>query len=127
MSRNCPSRLRSLRLAVPSPCHLPRLFCRRFPAPATGALLELPTQHRIPLTWLLENAGPSIRYRTLTELAPAGYASPETVEAAHAAITESKAALGVVKKQKDLGTWGGNLLGLAPSARIGHQGRRHHP
>ena len=34
-------------------------------------------------------------------------------------MTESKAALGVVKKQKDAGTWGGNLLGLAPSAAQG--------
>ncbi len=36
-----------------------------------------------------------------------------------AAITESKAALAIVKKQKDVGTWGGNLLGLAPSAAQG--------
>jgi hypothetical protein len=84
-----------------------------------GASLELPTHHRIPLTWLLQNAGAPIRYRTLTELAPPGYASPETVEAAHLAVTESKAALAVVKKQKDTGTWGGNLLGLAPSAAQG--------
>jgi hypothetical protein len=84
-----------------------------------GASLELPTHHRIPLTWLLDNAGASIRYRTLTELAPPGYASPETVEAALTAVTESKAALAVVKKQKDAGTWGGNLLGLAPSASQG--------
>src|SRR4029453_18433674 len=103
----------------PSPRHPPRLFCRRLPRPSPGVPLELPTQHRIPLTWLLENAGPSIRYRTLPELAPPGYASPETIEAAHASITESKAALGVVKKQKDVGTWGGNLLGLAPSAALG--------
>lgn len=84
-----------------------------------GAPLDLPNQHRIPLAWLLENAGASIRYRTLTELAPPGYATPEVVEAAHQAVTESKAGLAVVKKQKDVGTWGGNLLGLAPSAAAG--------
>ena len=55
----------------------------------------------------------------LTELAPPGYASPETIEAAHLAVVESKAALAVVKKQKDTGIWGGNLLGLAPSAAQG--------
>ncbi len=82
-------------------------------------LLELPNQHRIPLTWLLENAGASIRYRALTELAPAGFAAPETIEAAHLAVCESKTAVAVVKKQKDTGTWGGNLLGLAPSAAQG--------
>jgi hypothetical protein len=83
-----------------------------------GAPLDLPNQHRIPLTWLLENAGPSIRYRTYTELAPPGYASTEAIEAARATINESKVALSVVKKQKDTGVWGGNLLGLAPSAAL---------
>ncbi|MGH7497511.1 MAG: hypothetical protein ACREL3_01535, partial [Gemmatimonadales bacterium] len=87
--------------------------------PARGAILDLPNQHRIPLTWLLENAGASIRYRALTELAPAGFAPPETIEAAHLAVCESKAALSVVKKQKDNGVWGGNLLGLATSTALG--------
>ena len=50
---------------------------------------------------------------------PPGTPRPETVEAAHLAVTESKAALAVVKKQKDAGVWGGNLLGLAPSAAQG--------
>jgi hypothetical protein len=52
-------------------------------------------------------------------LAPEGYAPPEVIEAAHLAITESKTALAVVKKQKDNGIWGGNLLGLATSAAQG--------
>ena len=81
--------------------------------------LELPAQHRIPLTWLLQNAGASIRFRTLTELAPPGYASPEAVESARQAVVESRTALALVRKQKDIGTWGGNLLGLAPSAAQG--------
>ena len=98
----------------------PAYLCRRpRPTPPPGAPLELPTQHRIPLTWLLQNAGASIRFRTLTELAPAGYASPETVEAARLAVLESKTAAAVIKKQKDTGVWGGNLLGLAPSAAQG--------
>jgi hypothetical protein len=41
------------------------------------------------------------------------------IEAAQLAIAESKTALGVVKKQKDNGIWGGNLLGLATSAAQG--------
>lgn len=90
------------------------------PAPQTsGATLDLPSEHRIPLTWLLENAGASIRYRTYRELAPEGYALPEVIEAAHQSILEWKPALAVVKKQKDTGIWGGNLLGLAPSAAQG--------
>jgi hypothetical protein len=92
------------------------------PAPAhrpPGAILDLPSEHRIPLTWLLENAGASIRYRAYRELAPEGYAAPEVIDAAQLSISESKTALGVVKKQKDNGIWGGNLLGLVTSAAQG--------
>ncbi len=67
----------------------------------------------------MENAGPSIRYRTYGELAPEGYTTPDTIESARQAIAESKTALAVVKKQKDSGVWGGNLLGLATSAAQG--------
>src|SRR5690606_27593124 len=81
--------------------------------------LELPTQHRIPLTWLLNHAGESIRYRTLVELVPGGSADPAQVQAALDAIVQSKPALAVVKRQKETGVWGGNLLGLAPSAKTG--------
>ena len=35
------------------------------------------------------------------------------------AVVESKAAVAVIKKQKDTGVWGGNLLGLAASAAQG--------
>jgi hypothetical protein len=52
-------------------------------------------------------------------LAPDGYASPEVVETTQQTILESKAALAVVKKQKDTGVWGGNLLGLATSVAQG--------
>ena len=81
--------------------------------------LELPSQHRIPLTWLLANAGESIRYRTLAELVPEGSADPAALAAAHEAIVASKTAQAVIKKQKDTGVWGQNLLGLAASARDG--------
>ena len=103
--------------ALPAPTHRVYL-CRRL-SRLPGAPLELPNQHRIPLTWLLHNAGPSIRLRTLTELAPPDSTSPEAVEAARQQVTESKTALALVKKQKDTGVWGGNLLGLAPSAAQG--------
>jgi hypothetical protein len=81
--------------------------------------LELPSQHRLPLSWLLQYGSEAIRYRTYRELAPEGYAPPEAVEAARAAIPESKTALAVVKKQKDTGIWGANLLATAPSAAQG--------
>jgi hypothetical protein len=81
--------------------------------------VDLPNSHRIPLSWLLQHGNETIRYRTLTELAPAGHATPEQVAAAHQAVAESKVVAGVLKKQKDTGIWGANLLALAPSAKDG--------
>lgn len=43
----------------------------------------------------------------------------ETLDAARAALDGSKAVQAVTKKQKDNGIWGGNMLGLAPSAAQG--------
>ena len=62
----------SIPAALPQLGHPPIFPAAYALPPSPGAFLELPNQHRIPLTWLLENAGPSIRYRTFTELAPAG-------------------------------------------------------
>jgi hypothetical protein len=87
--------------------------------PETGALLDLPNTHRIPIGWLLAHGGEVIRYRTFAELAPAGTIAQETTDNARAALDGSKAIQTVVKKQKDTGVWGGNLLGLAPSAALG--------
>ena len=87
--------------------------------PTPGAPLELPTAHRIPISWLVQFAGETIRYRTMTELAPPGMFDPAAIQAAHDGVSQSKPALTVVKKQKDTGVWGQNLLGLAASARDG--------
>ena len=89
------------------------------PPNCPGAILDLPSEHRIPVTWLLQNAGPSIRYRTYRELVPEGYAPAEVIEAARLGIPESKTALAVVKKQKDNGIWGGNMLGLGSAPAQG--------
>lgn len=84
-----------------------------------GAPLDLPNTHRIPIGWLLAHGGETIRYRTFADLAPPGTVTPETLETARAAIEASKPVQAVIKKQKDTGTWGGNLLGVAPSAAAG--------
>jgi len=85
----------------------------------TGARLDLPNTHRIPVGWLLAHGGESIRYRTFAELAPHGSSAPDTIETARAAVEPSKGAQAVIKKQKDTGVWGGNLLGTVPSAAQG--------
>jgi hypothetical protein len=68
---------------------------------------------------LLEHGGEVIKHRTLTELVPPGTTDPVVVAAAQQAVLESKLVLAVVKKQKDNGVWGNNLLGLAPSTALG--------
>ena len=81
--------------------------------------MDLPKEHRIPLSWLLEHGSETVRLRTLTELAPHGYAQLEQIAGAVAEVVESKGAVAVIKKQKDTGVWGANMLGVAPSAAAG--------
>ncbi|MGE0439563.1 MAG: hypothetical protein AB7L66_05460 [Gemmatimonadales bacterium] len=57
--------------------------------------------------------------RAYEEFAAPGLVPPETIESLGAAILAAKTTQAVVKKQKDTGVWGGNLLGLAPSAKDG--------
>jgi len=71
------------------------------------------------VTWLLEHGSESIRLRTRRELAYPGTVAPEVIAADEQAVAESKLAQPVVRKQKDSGVWGGNLLGLAASAKDG--------
>jgi hypothetical protein len=52
-------------------------------------------------------------------LAPPGAATPETIAALSNQVAEAKTTQAIVKKQKDSGIWGGNLLCLAPSAKDG--------
>jgi hypothetical protein len=85
----------------------------------TGACLDLPNTHRIPVGWLLAHGGEVVRYRTFAELAPLGTIAQETIDTARAALEPSKAVQTVVKKQKEAGTWGGNLLGVTASAAQG--------
>jgi len=66
----------------------------------------------------MQHAGPSIRLRVATEVFPGLLGDQET--AALRAEVESLAAVRqIVKKQKDTGVWGGNLLGVAPNKTTG--------
>jgi hypothetical protein len=91
----------------------------RLSSSAAGAHLDLPNNHRIPVGWLLAHGGEVVRYRTFAELSPEGTVTPETLEHAREALDGSKAVQAVVKKQKDGGVWGGNLLGVQVSAAQG--------
>src|SRR5437868_7267661 len=88
------------------------------PSPS-GGVVELPTSHRVPLRWLLEHGGESIRYRTLKEIAPPHVVTDEDLAAQLLALPGTKGVQAVAKKQKDSGIWGANLLATAPSPKDG--------
>lgn len=72
----------------------------------------------MPLTWLVEHGCESVRLRTYRDLAPPGFASPQVVREAAAAVADSKLVAAITKKQKASGVWGRTLLGpAAPGGR----------
>jgi hypothetical protein len=73
----------------------------------------------VPLSWLLESCGPAIKYRTLRDLAPEGFATSEALELAAEETRSSKISAAIVRKQRPTGIWSSNMLGLAPSASKG--------
>ena len=79
--------------------------------------MELPLTHHIPFTWLMLHGCPAIRYRTLTELFPGSY--PGEAEAIRAGIETYAPGRQIVRKQKETGVWGGNLLGVSPNKATG--------
>jgi hypothetical protein len=78
--------------------------------------LDLTAPHRVPLSWLAQHGGDSVRLRTLRELAPPGQPGLDLIEAA---LHDSKPLAAIAKRQKDTGLFGGNFLGVAPSVRDG--------
>jgi hypothetical protein len=86
-----------------------------------GATLDLPTSHRIPVSWLRAHASAPIKWRTVNDILPPGAASPGDYEALKAELAQSKHVLQVLKKQKANGLWGDNILGLAPNKTLGYK------
>jgi len=77
----------------------------------------LPTSHRVPLTWLLENGGPSIRCRALQDLAPEGSVATETIVEAIKSVVMSPQVSEVTTRQQTTGLWGGSFLAWQTSTR----------
>jgi len=61
-----------------------------------------------PIPWLLENAGPPIRYRVLTELLDRSKDDPDVVKTRQAVLLYPPA-LALSRKQRKDGTWGGQI------------------
>jgi hypothetical protein len=84
------------------------------PSPPKGASpLELPSAHRVPVTWIRDHACAPIRWRTVTEILPRGAATPADMAALQEEVVHSKEVQQTIRKQKATGLWGGNILGLA--------------
>jgi len=82
---------------------------------------ELPTSHRVPVSWLRAYACSAIKWRTLRDILPPGSATPEDYEAARAEAVQSKQVQQIIKKQRKNGLWGDNLLGLAANKTQGYK------
>ena len=79
--------------------------------------LDLPTTHRIPVTWLTEHGGPAVRYRTMAELAPEGaFDAPRLSEALRVLVLSPEVSA-ITTRQADDGLWGDNFLAFQPSER----------
>ena len=81
--------------------------------------MEIPSTHTVPLSWLFEAASPPLQYRTLVEVVPEPSRDPEQVAALREQVLHYKEALAIVRKQKETGLWGGNLLAPESSAAMG--------
>ena len=81
--------------------------------------MEIPSTHTIPLSWLYEAASLPIQYRTLTEVVPEPARDPERVASLRDEVLNYKEALAIVRKQKETGLWGGNLLAPEESKAMG--------
>lgn len=81
--------------------------------------MEIPSTHTVPLSWLSEAASPPIQYRTLTEVVPEPARDPERVAALREEVLRYKESLAIVRKQRETGLWGGNLLAPGASKAMG--------
>ena len=81
--------------------------------------MEIPSTHTVPLSWLYEAASPPIQYRTLTDVVSEPSRDLERLSALREEILRYKEAVAIVRKQKDTGLWGGNLLAPGPSKTMG--------
>jgi len=68
---------------------------------------------------LYEAASPPIQYRILTDVVSEPSRDLERLSALREEILRYKEAVAIVRKQKDTGLWGGNLLAPGPSKAMG--------
>lgn len=81
--------------------------------------LDLPTTHRVPVSWLVANGGPAVKFRTLAELAPPGSVSADVLTAAVREAVLSPAVTAVTTRQQVTGLWDDNFLAFEGGQKEG--------
>ena len=76
----------------------------------------------MPVTWIRANASAPVRWRTLNEVLPPGSATDEDRLSLREESLAYKEVTQITRKQKEGGTWGGNMLGLGPDKSLGVRG-----
>ncbi|HEX9631709.1 MAG TPA: hypothetical protein VGA02_04520 [Gemmatimonadales bacterium] len=84
-------------------------------------ILDLPTSHRVPVSWFRTHATAPLKWRTINDILPPGAAAPEDYAAIQAEVLECKQVQQVIKKQRKSGLWGDNVLGLAANKTAGYK------
>ena len=84
-----------------------------------GAILELPTTHRVPVSWLREHASPPIKWRTVNDILPPGAATEEDYAALREEVLGFKGVTQIIRKQYKAGVWADNILGLSANKAQG--------
>lgn len=69
--------------------------------------MELPTSHRLPLSWLAEAASIPIQYRAYSEIVPPAARDTAQLDALRVAVLDYKPAQAIARRQRDSGLWGG--------------------
>ena len=81
--------------------------------------MELPSSHRLPLSWLLQAASPAIQYRAYAEIVPVEQRDPERLAELRQAALDYPIAKAIARKQRDDGLWGNDLLTAAAPTKPG--------
>lgn len=68
---------------------------------------------------MLEHGNETVKLKSYQEFAPAGSVGQEVLDNLANVVLDAKSTQALLKKQKDNGIWGGNLLGLAASVKDG--------
>src|SRR5438046_9380021 len=65
-----------------------------------ASTLELPTSHRLPLSWLLEAASPPLQYRAYAEVVRESDRDPERLAALRQAVLGHKVAQAIARSEE---------------------------